>query len=39
MVRNYGWYSNKSRGIQNKQGMKRLGDKQLTDPENNIVRL
>ena len=36
MVRYYGWYSNKSRGIRRKQGILRPGDEQAAEPEKDI---
>jgi hypothetical protein len=33
MVRYYGWYSNKSRGIRNKQGAERYSDEQVAKPD------
>ncbi len=36
MVRYYGWYSNKSRGIRLKQGIVRPGDEPLNESENNV---
>ena len=34
MVRYYGWYSNKSRGLRKKQGIAKPGDQPLEDTEN-----
>jgi hypothetical protein len=36
MVRYYGWYSNKSRGIRKRQGIHKPGDEPVTEPEKDI---
>jgi len=36
MVRYYGWYSNKSRGIRNKQGAERYSDEPVAKPDKDI---
>ncbi len=36
MVRFYGWYSNKKRGMRLKQGIHRPGDESLTGPNKNV---
>jgi hypothetical protein len=36
MVRYYGWYSNKSRGIRKRQGIHKPGDEPVTEPEKEI---
>jgi len=36
MVRYYGWYSNKKRGMRLKQGIHRPGDESLTGPNKNV---
>jgi hypothetical protein len=37
MVRYYGWYSNKSRGICNKQGAERSSDEPVAEPDIEII--
>ena len=36
MVRYYGWYSNKSRGIRKRQGIRKPGNEPVTEPEKEI---
>ncbi len=36
MVRYYGWYSNKSRGMRPKQGIVRAGDEPVNESEKNV---
>jgi hypothetical protein len=36
MVRYYGWYSNKSRGIRNKQGIERSSHEPVAEPDKGI---
>ena len=37
MVRYYGWYSNKSRGIRNKQGAERSSHELVAEPDIEII--
>ncbi len=37
MVRYYGWYSNKSRGIRKKQGIERSSDEPVADKDIEII--
>jgi len=39
MVRYYGWYSNKSRGIRNKQGAERSSDEPVADKDIEIIEV